>query len=264
MPLLEEQTQPEITIDATALEPGTEPKQRRRMLLALALLLCALILVLVKDRDFWFPASVEEQAAEEASSPGATQSQPHTAISATPVKAKQFKAKAHRASEPVTAASAPPESAPDVTNRAVLPPLEVEVVAGDQHQTIRSGNNPVKLDLGSGSPPSSAASESGKGVTSAAERVRLSPGTAQVVSRPVEPTYPMLAKQMKVQGAVVLKVLIGREGNIQNLSIVSGPAILSAAAREAVMQWRFKPYYIGGQPVETEARVTVNFTISTQ
>jgi len=45
--------------------------------------------------------------------------------------------------------------------------------------------------------------------------------------------------------------------------VLSGPAILSAAAREAVKQWRFKPYLQAGQPVETEARITVNFTIST-
>src|SRR5438309_7913281 len=74
----------------------------------------------------------------------------------------------------------------------------------------------------------------------------------------------MLAKQMKVQGAVVLQVLIGKQGNIQNLQVLSGPAILSTAAREAVLQWCFKQYYVSGQTVETEARVTVNFTISTQ
>ena len=44
---------------------------------------------------------------------------------------------------------------------------------------------------------------------------------------------------------------------------LSGPAILAAAAREAVKQWHFKPYLVNGQPVETQARVTVNFTIST-
>src|SRR5207237_1310635 len=96
---------------------------------------------------------------------------------------------------------------------ALLPPLEVEVVAGDQHQTIRSGSNPVKLDLESGSPGRASTSSSvgaGTPVSSAAERVRLSPGTSDVVSRPVDPTYPMLAKQMKVQGAVVLQVLIGK------------------------------------------------------
>jgi protein TonB len=72
----------------------------------------------------------------------------------------------------------------------------------------------------------------------------------------------LLAKEMKVQGSVVLQALIGRDGGIQNLQIVSGPKILSAAAREAVQQWRFKPYYQSGQAVETVARITVNFTIS--
>jgi protein TonB len=85
-----------------------------------------------------------------------------------------------------------------------------------------------------------------------------------VVSRPVDPTYPLLAKQMKVQGSVVLQALIGKDGNIQELRVVSGPTILSAAAREAVKQWRFKPYFQSGQAVDTEARITVNFTISTQ
>jgi periplasmic protein TonB len=69
---------------------------------------------------------------------------------------------------------------------------------------------------------------------------------------------------MKIQGAVVLEVLIGREGVIQHLRVLSGPAILSAAAQEAVKQWRFRPYLQDGQPVETEARITVNFTIFTQ
>jgi protein TonB len=99
--------------------------------------------------------------------------------------------------------------------------------------------------------------------TNAGERVRLSPDTAQMVERPVEPNYPMLAKQMKVQGSVVLQALIGREGAIQDLRVISGPVILSTAAMDAVRQWRFRPYFEAGQPVETEARITVNFTIST-
>jgi protein TonB len=94
------------------------------------------------------------------------------------------------------------------------------------------------------------------------ERMRLSTDTTQVVTHPVEPNYPMLAKEMKVQGSVVLEALIGKDGKIQNLHIVSGPTILSSAAREAVQQWRFKPYFQSGQAVETMARITVNFTIS--
>jgi len=64
-------------------------------------------------------------------------------------------------------------------------------------------------------------------------RVHLSPGAAEMVSRPVQPNYPLLAKEMKVQGAVVLEALIGRDGNIQDLHVLSGPTILSTAAREA-------------------------------
>jgi protein TonB len=162
--------------------------------------------------------------------------------------------------------------------RAVLPPLEVEVVAGDEHRTIQSTSNSVKVDLQprtpfttsapSSSPASSSSGSSGSsdstGIADATARVHLSPGAAEMLSRPVQPNYPLLAKEMKVQGAVVLEALIGRDGNIQDLHVLSGPTILSTAAREAVKQWRFRPYLQSGQPVETEARITVNFTISTQ
>ena len=229
MPMLEEDSNIEVS---APFEPGAEPKQRRQMLIALALLLVALILVLVKDREFWFPSATTAES----------ESADQTAIDA------------------------------GITNRAVLPPLEVEVVAGDQHRTVQPGNNSIKVDL-QGKPSTTAAEavlsagmggDGGGLATSAGERVRLSPGAAQVVSHPVEPTYPLLAKQMKVQGSVVLQALIAKDGNIQNLQVLSGPAILSSAAREAVKQWRFKPYLQAGQAVETEARITVNFTISTQ
>jgi TonB family protein len=169
----------------------------------------------------------------------------------------------------------PAASAPTIvaSNRTALPPLEIEVVAGGQHQTVQPTNHSVKVDLQANSDsPSAAASASQtnamvpggtNGATNAGERVRLSPDTAQMVERPVEPNYPMLAKQMKVQGSVVLQALIGREGAIQDLRVLSGPVILSTAAMDAVRQWRFRPYFEAGQAVETEARITVNFTIST-
>ena len=92
-------------------------------------------------------------------------------------------------------------------------------------------------------------------MSAANERVVLSPDAKQVVTHSVEPSYPTLAKQMKVQGSVVLQALIGKEGTIQSLQIVSGPqGFSSSAAREAVMQWRFKPYYQSGQAIETEPK----------
>ena len=156
------------------------------------------------------------------------------------------------------------------TNRTVLLPLEVEVQAGNQHRPLSATNNSVKVDMQS----TASAAFSGKSpavetqpdtpiAESAEARVTLSPGTAERVTRSVKPDYPVLAKQMKGQGAVVLEALIDRTGSIQELHVLAGPTILATAAREAVRQWRFKPYYEHGAPVETEARITVNFTIST-
>ncbi|HXW92815.1 MAG TPA: TonB family protein [Terriglobales bacterium] len=179
---------------------------------------------------------------------------------------------------PVAVVQAAPESSQasaegpvvTTTNRTILLPLDVEVQAGNQHRPVSTTNNSVKVDMQStasaafeGKNPALETQPDPDTVQGAEARVSLSPGTAERVSRSVNPEYPLLAKQMKVQGAVVLEALIDRGGSIQGLRVLSGPSILATAAREAVRQWRFKPYYEDGQPVETEARITVNFTIST-
>jgi protein TonB len=273
MPMLEQNRQLEVS--DPPIEAGFEEKQRRQMLIALALLLVALIAVFLKDRAFWgqylFPSTAAGAAEPEPTDQNAydDMAQAGTHGRSGPGVATQSKPKSRAA-----AAIPVPETtlAPVITNRAVLPPLEVEVVAGDEHRTVMPGNTSVKVDLQPRARSSAAAASSsdapagnaGPAVTNATAQVHLSTGAAQVVSRPVDPTYPLLAKQMKVQGSVVLQALIGRDGNIQELRVVSGPTILSAAAREAVKQWRFKPYLQSGEAVETEARITVNFTISTQ
>jgi periplasmic protein TonB len=66
---------------------------------------------------------------------------------------------------------------------------------------------------------------------------------------------------VRVEGSVVLQALIGADGVIQDLRVLSGPSILATAAQQAVRQWRFKPYMQNGQPVETKANITVSFTI---
>jgi protein TonB len=80
----------------------------------------------------------------------------------------------------------------------------------------------------------------------------------------VEPSYPLLAKQVRVQGSVVLHAIVGRDGSIQSLQTISGHPMLVAAALDAVRQWRYKPTYLGGQPVEVETTITVNFTVNGQ
>jgi protein TonB len=79
--------------------------------------------------------------------------------------------------------------------------------------------------------------------------------------RRVQPEYPALAKQARIQGTVVLRAVINREGTIQDLQVISGHPLLVQAAINAVRQWHYRPFYLNDQPVEVETQVTVNFTL---
>jgi protein TonB len=95
------------------------------------------------------------------------------------------------------------------------------------------------------------------------QRVRVSQGVSQgLLVHKVQPSYPPLARQARIQGTVVLQALIGKDGSIQNLHVVSGHPMLTNSALEAVKEWRYKPYYLNGEPVEVETTINVNFTLS--
>src|SRR5271166_6157103 len=95
------------------------------------------------------------------------------------------------------------------------------------------------------------------------QRVRVSSGvsTGLCIKR-VQPNYPQLAKQARIQGQLVLQAEISKEGMIQNLQLISGHPMLAPAAIEAVKQWRYKPYLLNGEPVAVETQVIVNFSLS--
>jgi protein TonB len=78
----------------------------------------------------------------------------------------------------------------------------------------------------------------------------------------VQPSYPATAREARIQGAVRLRAIISRNGTIENLTVLSGPALLVASAIEAVRQWRYRPYFLNGEPIEVETEVTVNFVLS--
>jgi protein TonB len=244
------------------------------MVIALTLLLAVLGLTIYANREFWFQDAQEADSDQPAGvSPTATapvQSSPLEVKAAAPAKPKHRAAPEAKSATPETTSA--PAAATATTNRTVLPPLEVEVVAGDQHSTIRPGTNSVRVDLQPGAPTQTASDTVSAGSSSntaaavtndAAERVQMSADTAEVVSRSVRPGYPLLARQMKVQGSVILQALISKDGVIQDLRVISGPAILATAAQTAVRQWHFKPHFQGNEAVETQAKITVNFTIST-
>ena len=78
----------------------------------------------------------------------------------------------------------------------------------------------------------------------------------------VEPSYPILAKQAGIQGIVLIKAVINREGSIERADVVSGHPLLAHAALEAVRQWKYRPYYLNNEPVEVETQITVKFVLN--
>jgi periplasmic protein TonB len=78
----------------------------------------------------------------------------------------------------------------------------------------------------------------------------------------VQPVYPALARQARIQGAVELRAIIGKTGAIENLVVVRGHPMLAPAAVEAVKQWRYRPYLLNNEPIEVETDITVNFLLS--
>jgi TonB family protein len=84
---------------------------------------------------------------------------------------------------------------------------------------------------------------------------------ANLVSKTI-PVYPPLAKQAQIQGTVALNALIGKDGHIENLSVISGHPLLDQAAVEAVKDWVYKPTLLNGNPVEVVTQIDINFTLS--
>ena len=266
------QLRPKSTIEGSKNPAGLKTRQSHKLLLALVLLVVAIAVVVVGDRQFWFgpePLVLDSDGTEPAVAPPAqpvpsatqskqptatqpTQPAPAPAPAATPVAKKHV----HVAKGPVKSAAkvAAPKAAnpPTVaTTRTVLPPMDVDVVAGNGQQTVRPANKAAKIEILT----PSAAPKIGA-VTNAIGRERISSDAAQS-----EASYPLLTQNMNVQGSVVLQAIIGADGIIENIHVLSGPAVLAAAAQQAVREWRFKPVLQNGQPVETKANITVNFTI---
>jgi protein TonB len=83
---------------------------------------------------------------------------------------------------------------------------------------------------------------------------------ALLISQP-KPIYPALARQARIQGNVVLHAIIGKDGKVEQLEVISGHPLLVQAALQAVREWRYKPTLLNGEPVEVDTTITVTFTM---
>lgn len=154
------------------------------------------------------------------------------------------------------------------------PPLEVSEANGQRRLVPYRGAAVVRLKdwstvqvharAGKSTPAGATAPESASAAPSTAPRASgREEASGGLAEQRQMPAYPPLALQNNVQGSVVLRALIGKDGTVQNVRLVSGPPILASAVLDAVRKWRYRPYLQNGEPLEVERQITVEFTIFT-
>jgi periplasmic protein TonB len=209
------------------------------------------------------PAS-SPAAAPSASTPDAASSTTQTSVPKTAPAAAIEKPSAGTGNSPAIRAAAKPEPAtkkPDSTPILVksnTAPAKAQAPAEESAPplpdtlAVASGDD-SKLSGLMSSAPSSLAKPT-------LATIRISQGVSQgLVIKRVQPKYPSAALAIHAEGAVQIEATIDKEGSVTNLKVLSGNSVLARAAVEAVRQWRYKPYYLNGQPVEIQTQITVNF-----
>jgi TonB family protein len=83
---------------------------------------------------------------------------------------------------------------------------------------------------------------------------------AQIVAR-IEPNYPDEARRQHIEGEVVLHAIIGVDGSVKELTVISGPQQLTQSALETVKKWHYRPSSLNGNPLEVDTTITVNFSL---
>ena len=98
---------------------------------------------------------------------------------------------------------------------------------------------------------------------SAPKRMRIPARMAEAnLVYDVAPKYPPEAGRERIEGIVVLMAVIGNDGTVRDVRVESGLPLLAQAAIEAVKQWRYRPYFLNGEPVEIDSLITINFNLS--
>jgi TonB family protein len=77
----------------------------------------------------------------------------------------------------------------------------------------------------------------------------------------VQPIYPPEAKAAKLSGTVLLHAIIGKDGTIESLTVISGPDAFLKSALDAVHQWTYKPYLLNGEPTAVDTTITINYSL---
>jgi periplasmic protein TonB len=146
-----------------------------------------------------------------------------------------------------------------IIQEEVAPTVSAGVQGG-----IPSGLGGIGIGLGSlgvGAPPPPPPPEVKQAQVTKQIRVGGNVQAANLIKK-ITPLYPPLAKSARIQGTVRFTAIIGKDGTIQNLQLVSGHPMLVQSATEAVKQWVYKPTLLNDEPVEVITQIDVNFTLS--
>ncbi len=118
-------------------------------------------------------------------------------------------------------------------------------------------------DWSTGVPAGQGCAETSPDVAGRAQRVKVARAVQEgLLVKRVQPQYPVPARMAHVQGAVVVGAIIGCDGALREMSVISGPPMLVKPAMEALSQWKYKPYMLNGKPVQVETTITTVFTLS--
>jgi protein TonB len=158
-----------------------------------------------------------------------------------------------------------PEPEPEVTQRLIVKSDARRPAPASNPQDQEAVQAPSAIGMEASADPKALASISNGPISvpkASPQLLRVSQGVMEgLVLKRVQPRYPSQALQMRIQGPVQLQATISKNGDIGNLKVVSGDAVLAHAAQEAVKQWKYKPYYLNGEPVQIETQILVNFRL---
>jgi protein TonB len=281
--------QPEMALDRlqsesskSPAEPAASPRSPVMSLLLLALLTVLLAVIVGQQWFIWqqpWPSRTPMSAALSAHAPVATaranspqprksKGEPQAATeqpksargpgpSAAPVR-NPSSAAPKTLKKPVIQKSVPPAGGrvPDATRRSQeepVPPVAIEAAGGPRLPVEAPAAIPKLVEP---------AAKNASGPQGGAEpaRIQISQGVAQgALIYKVDPDYPSIARNVRIQGPVVLRGVIAKDGTVKELRVLKGNAFLVGPAIQAVQKWRYRPYMLDGKPVEVETTITLNF-----
>jgi protein TonB len=233
------------------------------------------------------PAPQPVSTSQDSGQPAAALSPMSSPVGAPSTSTPDRASSATRTLAPKTATAAPPDKPSAGAGHSPVIRIAANIAANPEPETKKSDSAPIHVKSNAtksktraqaeeSAPPllsplavASANDSNLSGLMSSASSsvprpslatVRISQGVSQgLLIKRVQPKYPPAALAVHAQGAVQIEATINKEGNVTNLKVLRGDSVLAHAALEAVRQWRYKPYYLDGDPVEIQTEITVNF-----